>query len=653
MVYQEPQSTLPTLSASSSNRGTEIEEGDSEDGSETPVVEVAERLDRMELAYTQQAQKMETEYRRREERDGKRLQQEQQREEKRREEEREYRKMESERWMEFMQMTQEANHDLRREEMRNRQKENEEEKQKRRDRETRKTGHDAPKLRPLQDTTEIEAYLINFKAHMTMFEIHPDYWVPNLMALLDEKSLAYLTDLPTESKKDIDTLGHTLMEYHGISTSFYREEWRNFREKPGETGHEYVKRIHSLITKWTRDCENREKLIDRILIEKACQSLSDTRTQAWVRERYPSSRKALAALIDEYRFSHPRLEEPKKQWARPQSNRQWGDQYKQRMPMEQDRGEAKPGEGKRFRLPAFDAIKGPRCFGCNDYGHIAAKCPKKIQSLVCYPNLKHSTLFGIPGIINGRQVGQMILDTASGITQVHQRWVPKEAMTGGNVRVTGVEVTTHTLPIATVRLQVNDCDQEMPVAVSNKLEYDALLGLDVALVRNMIPEGGEEIRQGRPRRICPRPETYAEPSEQGTESEDSGSEEDGEVPSRQENLGEQPTESQVDTSTEDAEETADTTDVLGMVPMTEDMFLHKDDKEKQTRGQKRQERKKYQAIWGQTIPLDGGPEQIREEQIQWNYQEESVANLGHPSSGRTISYIEDGNHPNRLRKWNN
>ena len=88
--------------------------------------------------------------------------------------------------------------------------------------------------------------------------------------------------------------------------------------------------------------------------------------------------------------------------------------------MEQDRGKAKPGEGKQFRLPAFDAIKGPMCFGCNDYGHIAAKCPKKIQSLVCYPNLKHSTLFGIPGIINGRQVGQMILDTASGITQVYQ-----------------------------------------------------------------------------------------------------------------------------------------------------------------------------------------------------------------------------------------
>ena len=173
MVHQEPQSTLPTLPASSSNSGTEIEEGDSEDGSQTPVVDVAERLDRMELAYTQQAQKMETEYRRREERDGKRLQQEQQREENRREEEREYRKMESERWMEFMQMTQDANHDLRREEMRNRQKENEEEKQKRRDRETRKTGHDAPKLRPLQDTTEIEAYLINFKAHMTMFGCPP------------------------------------------------------------------------------------------------------------------------------------------------------------------------------------------------------------------------------------------------------------------------------------------------------------------------------------------------------------------------------------------------------------------------------------------------------------------------------------------------
>ena len=31
---------------------------------------------------------------------------------------------------------------------------------------------------------------------------------------------------------------------------------------------------------------------------------------------------------------------------------------------------------------------------------------------------------------------------------------------------------------------------------------------------------------------------------------------------------------------------------------------------------KRQEKEKYQAIWGQTTPLDGGPEQIREEQNQ-------------------------------------
>ena len=251
--------------------------------------------------------------------------------------------------------------------------------------------------------------------------------------------------------------------------------------------------------------------------------------------------------------------------------------------------------------------------------------------------------------------GQMKLDTASGITQVHQRWVPKEAMTGGNVRVPGVEGTTHTLPMATVQLQVNDCDQEMPVAVSNKLEYDALLGLDVALVRNMIPVGGEKIRQVRPRRICPRPETYAEPSEQGTESKDSGSEE---------------AKFQADRKTLESSQQNHRWTLpqrMRKKQQTPQMYLEWYQRQKicfctrmiwrskrEARNAKRERSTKpsgdRQFHW-----MEGQNRFVksRYKTSLWNYQEESVANLVHPSSGRTISYIEDGNHPNRLRKWNN
>ena len=73
-------------------------------------------------------------------------------------------------------------------------------------------------------------------------------------------------------------------------------------------------------------------------------------------------------------------------------------------------------------------------------------------------------------------------------------------MTGDTVRVTEMENGgCHSHP-PSHHSTTNDSDQEILVAVSNKLEYDALLGLDVALVRKMIPEGGEEIRQGTPRR---------------------------------------------------------------------------------------------------------------------------------------------------------
>ena len=47
------------------------------------------------------------------------------------------------------------------------------------------------------------------------------------------------------------------------------------------------------------------------------------------------------------------------------------------------------------------------------------------------------------------------------------------------------------------------------------------------------------------------------------------------MPNRQEKPGEQPAEVQVETSTYEGKETADTTDVLEVVPMVEYLFLYK------------------------------------------------------------------------------
>ena len=51
--------------------------------------------------------------------------------------------------------------------------------QKQLEREKRKTGQDFLKLRLLQNTTEIVALQNKFAAHLTMFDTHRDYWVPN------------------------------------------------------------------------------------------------------------------------------------------------------------------------------------------------------------------------------------------------------------------------------------------------------------------------------------------------------------------------------------------------------------------------------------------------------------------------------------------
>ena len=61
----------------------------------------------------------------------------------------------------------------------------------------------------------------------------------------------------------------------------------------------------------------------------------------------------------------------------------WGDQYKLLESAVQEKTEmAMEGESRPLRLLAYNATNGLRYFGCNEYGHIAAKCHKKIPGLV-------------------------------------------------------------------------------------------------------------------------------------------------------------------------------------------------------------------------------------------------------------------------------
>ena len=77
---------------------------------------------------------------------------------------------------------------------------------------------------------EIEIFLDTLMAHMQILEVHPGYWLTNLLTVLDEESLKFQVNLLSERKKDFAALCHTLLKYYRFTTSYYRIKRRDLIE---------------------------------------------------------------------------------------------------------------------------------------------------------------------------------------------------------------------------------------------------------------------------------------------------------------------------------------------------------------------------------------------------------------------------------------
>ena len=103
------------------------------------------------------------------------------------------------------------------------------------------------------------------------------------------------------------------------------------------------------------------------------------------------------------------------------------------------------------RPPAFDVIKGPRCFQCNEYGHIAKQCPTK----VCFLAQAHQQdLERTQGTINGKRAKDLIIDSGCQMTQVHSKWLTPGYRRETSIRITCVHGDVRMQETSTVDLDV-------------------------------------------------------------------------------------------------------------------------------------------------------------------------------------------------------
>lgn len=206
------------------------------------------------------------------------------------------------------------------------------------------------------------------------------------------------------------------------------------------------------------------------------------RSQRLHRNATPTLRKAYE-IADLYKASNCNAQILRKGPPNPRQNqprrRPW-DNYNQlshtnnlRWKSNQQVPEKKPGSTPVQTPPLA-------CFTCGEVGHFKLNCPKKVCMLSLGSDSPPQTtaLPTFQGTIFGEMVQNIIVDSGCTQSQVSAKWMPTNQPRLGLVRIQGVS-SIQQLPLAKAAIRLQNRSIQPVVAVSENLQFNAILGVDV------------------------------------------------------------------------------------------------------------------------------------------------------------------------------
>ena len=204
------------------------------------------------------------------------------------------------------------------------------------------------------------------------------------------------------------------MTFHGVTPDFYRTQCNEIKLMTGESFQQCLQRTQIISHNWMKPAKTREDIIDMINRERLL-DVMDQSVKMWLRQQSPTTVSIAAELADKSILPLPTREDPRK-WTRSGASQDWSKSKPGRADYAKPPGSTHTD--KPPRPPAFDVIKGLRCFQCNEYGHIAKQCPTK----VCLMSQAHQQdLERTQGTINGKRAKDLIIDSGCQMTQVYPK----------------------------------------------------------------------------------------------------------------------------------------------------------------------------------------------------------------------------------------
>ena len=352
------------------------------------------------------------------------------------------------------------------------------------------------KLTKLTERDDIEAYMKTFERMMVSYEIKPDRWVFKLAPQLTGKAQQAYAALHSEKAADYETVKKAILARYDINQESYRQRFRSIVRLEGETNRELTARLHDLTSKWLQDCKTVAE--DLVVMEQLINMLP-VDVRIFVKERKPSTSEEAAKLADDYwQARKSSFGEKKQSYGKP------GGKYCHKcsrtghLAKDCKRNGNKQPEGSEEKTTVIKQdrvkkdLKDIECFNCHLMGHYSSNCPQRALycmerrmnhqggSIISKRRVLDNPGVTKPGIVEGKPVRDILLDTGCSRTLVRKDLVPKHKLLHGEVvAIRCAHGDTVLYPLVEVELEVQSYPLKIEAAVSDTLPVPVLLGVDI------------------------------------------------------------------------------------------------------------------------------------------------------------------------------
>ena len=360
------------------------------------------------------------------------------------------------------------------------------------------------KVPKLTENDDIVVYMTTFERLMVAYEVKAERWVFKLATNLVGKAQQAYAALTTEDAMSYEKVKEAILQRYNITSESYRQRFRALRQKTGESGQELVARLDDLAAKWLKSCKTPEEIRDKIILEQFLNILPEE-VRIFVKERKPESAGKAGKLVDDF----VQARKPEEKGTEKKSDRT-GSKHclscgKQGHFAKDCRMKPKNGEQERLTRTKKD-LREVECFNCHKKGHYSSNCPRNAMYCMERRMNYHGKSFMVKkqcctqtgvvrkGVVEGKNVDNILLDTGCSRTLVHHSFVPEAKIQEGRaVAIRCAHGDTVLYPLANISLEVEGQPITVEAAVANNLPMSVLLGTD----NSKLPELLKQRSNGR------------------------------------------------------------------------------------------------------------------------------------------------------------